>query len=177
MCDKGMLEIDNTLAKLEYCIAVHKDVQDKIVETIGKLIGKEVIISSPLPGNFPKDNTYLNQIEVNLKEETTSKVDPKWKWRERVCLFSLTQLPGCCGILVSHNTFVDMPYRGKGIAKFLQKIKEEIAKDNQFTMLMCTTRKDNKVQNKLLKKSGWQKINKFKNKRTRNNLFVWVKEL
>lgn len=98
-------------------------------------------------------------------------------WNGGVVSFHLTMLPGCCGYLVSHESFVYYEFRRKGIATVLQSIKEEIAREEGYTHMMCTTMASNMSQNRILEKHGWTKVHEGVNGRTNNNLYMWVKHV
>jgi len=176
MCDKGLLEIDPTFCKLEYCITISRELQDKLLGGIKDLVGEEVVFETPLPGNTPQENYSENGIDIILKNKVKSK-SGKFEYDVHVCRFYLKELPGCCGILVSYNMIVFNQFRNKGIASFLQVIKEDIAKENRFSTLMCTTIKTNELENSLLEKTGWSRINMFNNARTSHDVIIWTKNI
>lgn len=94
-----------------------------------------------------------------------------------VVRFSLSELPGCCGYLVSHNLRVCPEYRNRGVGKLFQEIKFEMAKTFGYTYLMCTTTQHNEVENHILTQYGWQQIHSGINARTSNQLYMWVKSV
>lgn len=169
MCDRGMLEINPNLIKLDYCIAVSEELQKRIVDGISKLIGEEVFISSPKQGEYPSDRSSKNSITINTVA--------KKGWDSSVVYFCLEQLPGCCGVLVSYHTNVYPKYQNKGINSFLQEIKEQIAIDNGYTCLLATVTSDNLPQIHILTKYGWKPRDSFKNKRTGNVVITFTKHL
>lgn len=91
--------------------------------------------------------------------------------------FVLVKLPGCCAYLTSRRTFLFPYFRNKGLGTALQEAKEEIAKLLNYSALTCTTTKKNIYENKILKKTGWKKIDKTKNKKTGNTVFMWRKKV
>jgi len=168
--DKGILETTPEDMKLEYCISINTMIQDEIEHEISKLIGEAVYIKSPKRGLFPEENSGgKNTIIVETKI-------PR-KWSSEVVRFSLKELPGCCGVMVSYNTRVNNAYRGKGINSFLQGIKEKIAKNNGYSILMATTIDINLAEVHILEKFGWKCINKFLNSRTNNTVKIFTKNL
>jgi len=94
-----------------------------------------------------------------------------------VVQFDLEIMPGCRGILVSTHTYVHERFRNMGINTFLQKVKNRIAKENDFSLLLATTRRDNDPEVHILETSGWKKIHEFGNKKTYNDVIFWVKEV
>ena len=94
-----------------------------------------------------------------------------------VVRFSLSELPGCCGYLVSHNLRVAAEYHNRGIGKLFQEIKFEIARIFGYSYLMCTTTQHNTVENHILTQYGWKQTHSGKNARTGNQLYMWVKSI
>ncbi len=92
--------------------------------------------------------------------------------KKNVGHFALSFLQGCKGILVSHTMLVEPAYRGKGIAKELQKSKQRIAKDLKVAMILATVVATNDVQEKVIK--DWGKVGSFKNERTGNKVNVFL---
>jgi hypothetical protein len=174
MCDKGILEYNPDSMKLEYCIEITGEIQRKIEEGISKLIGEPVFISEPKSGQYPNDRPEHSRNRIVI--EPLNKEGKKFYERE-VCVFSLEQLPGCCGVLISYHVNVRLPYQNKGVNSFLQGIREEIARHNGYTMLMCTTTGDNLHEIHILEKYGWKLADSFNNKRTTNDVLVYTKTL
>lgn len=167
--DKGILESDPTLAKLNYCIAVTKEVREKIVHGLNELLGvDDIVLESPLPNTYPEKNPYgENTIAIGRTSRS--------KFGMPIIFFSLTQLPGCCGVLVSHNMLIHKDYRNKGVGTFLQGIKEEIAKDNGYTSMLATVVESNKAEIHILEKAGWEPESCFINNRTGNTVWYYTK--
>lgn len=91
--------------------------------------------------------------------------------------FTLQQLPGCCGVCVSHDNRISLKYRGKGLNNILNQFRIDIARDLGYTILMCTDVHDNIAQKKTLVKNGWQDIFRFRNKRTNNLVDISIVQL
>lgn len=171
MCDRGMLEYDPELIKLEYCIGISKKIQTKLVEGVQKIIGAPVLLGFPLVGEDPANRPEVKRNCIKLTTELPL------TWKSEIVTFSLKELPGCCGILVSYNTFVAPRFQGKGINSFLQEIKEDIARENGYTMLMATVTSDNLPEIHILDKYGWKSTTNFRNGRTGNRVLVFTKTL
>jgi hypothetical protein len=95
-----------------------------------------------------------------------------------IASFKLTQMPGNCGIIVSHSTYVDYTYRKKGIATIFQTMKEKLAQYTNYTVMYATTVISNEYEIKVLEKSGWVKAPNsflFTNRRTSNEVTMWLK--
>lgn len=92
--------------------------------------------------------------------------------------FTLVEQINCCGILVSTKTFVHHEYRGKGIAQEMQGLKEKLAKEYGYTLLLATVNiSGNPVQVHILEKFGWKLKDQFVNKRTGNTVGIYTKDL
>lgn len=94
-----------------------------------------------------------------------------------IASFTLVQLNGCCGICVSTGALVDTNFQGKGLGTLLNNFRQEIAKCQGYTVLLCTDQDKNERQRAILKKNGWKDVYKFTNKRTGNLLNITIKEL
>lgn len=171
MCDRGILEANPEYMKLDYCISIPVEIQDKLILGLEKLVGKKVRISNIKQGEHPRDRDEYNRNRIEFTAE------PYVNFKDAIGSFSLTQLPGCCGILVSHNTYIYPIYQGLGINTFLQEIKEDIAKHNGFSTLMATVIDRNPIEMHILEKSGWAKVDSFKNTKTGNTVITYIKHL
>lgn len=89
--------------------------------------------------------------------------------------FTLSFLYGCRGILISHNMLVSPQYRGQGIAKKLQPIKERVARDLQVSVLLATVRDDNLAEKAVIK--DWQHLDTFTNIKTGNAVGIHIKKV
>lgn len=97
------------------------------------------------------------------------------KTREELASFTLSNTPGCCGILISTRTFIWYDYRRKGISYLLQDMKSYLVKKLNVGMLMATVVSSNTYEKICLVRTGWHKINSFDNPITGNSVEMWVK--
>jgi len=97
--------------------------------------------------------------------------------RQILSSFSLTQLPGCCGVMVSFHSYVSVDHRGKGIGSFLHGVKVGVAKESGYSSILCTDVEGNLPQEAILNKNGWEKIATFNNARTLNDVAIHFKDL
>lgn len=171
MCDKGILDYHPDAMKLEYCMTIYAEVQQEMLAGISKLIGKPVYIANIKQGQHPYERPEYDRNRIVISTEPTE------NYKSVVAVFSLSELPGCCGVLVSHHTNIYPQYQGKGINSFLQGIKERIAKDNGYTTLMATVTSDNTTEIHILTKYGWLPRDSFKNKRTGNTVITFTKHI
>lgn len=95
----------------------------------------------------------------------------------RVADFALHPMPGCCGICVSTAAYVNFPYRNRGIGTLLNLFRMERAKELGYSLLLCTDIAINTPQVRVLEKNGWQKVFKFRNARTGNDVNINIKSL
>lgn len=94
-----------------------------------------------------------------------------------IARFCLTEMPGCCGIIISHDTYIDTKYRNQGIGQYLMSVKEMIAKAFNYGEMTATVLSNNVVERHILEKNGWVLKNDFKNPKTNNDVLVYFKRL
>jgi GNAT superfamily N-acetyltransferase len=138
------------------------EIKNKLTSFFKKIVKDEVFIMFFIDED-PRGEVCIC-FEIKCKGNTIAK-------------FSLDSLQGCNGVLISHDLYVHPDFRGKGIASFFQKIKEEIAKEGNFSKLIATVNSTNCVEIHILEKYGWKRISFFVNKRTGNLVSVYEKDL
>ena len=91
----------------------------------------------------------------------------------------MVQQVNCCGILVSTQTFVRELYRGEHIAQDMMPLKEALAREFGYGMLLATVNvTGNPAEVHILEKFGWKTAgDTFVNERTGNTLGVYTKVL
>jgi hypothetical protein len=95
-----------------------------------------------------------------------------------VATFTLQQLPGCGGVLLSHNSYVTLGEQGKGVGSFLQEMKMWIAAKLEAGMLLATVTCGNTAEEGLLEKHGWFRLGlPFRNVHTENKVQLWRRML
>lgn len=87
---------------------------------------------------------------------------------KQVSFFSLSGLAGCCGVCVSHGSFVTI--KKKGIGTILNRFRMALAKDAEFGLMICTDWASNEAQNKIMKKNGWKLATEFHNPKSGHKL-------
>ena len=141
---------------------------EKIAELIKKSVDLIEIKFSQVPGlNAPYQQGVFS-IQVSQTEEE-KKVAPVWDIGE-IARFSLIQLPGCCGVVVSTGASVSEKYRKLGIGKLLCEMRSHIAFRWNYSLMHCTDVTTNKPQQAILKDLGWKKNLEFVNCRTKNTV-------
>ena len=100
------------------------------------------------------------------------------EYNKDIAGFSLVQQINCCGILVSTRTWVNEDWRGQGIAQSMMPLKEALAKEFGYGMLLATVNMSgNLAEVHILEKCGWKLGDSFTNPRTRNEVGVYTKDL
>ena len=92
--------------------------------------------------------------------------------------FTLVEQTNCCGILVSTQTFVIPEYALQGIAQQMMPLKEALAREFGYTMLLATVNvSGNPAEVHILEKFRWTRGTEFVNKRTGNTVAIFTKIL
>lgn len=92
----------------------------------------------------------------------------------RTCL---APMPGCCGVVISYNTFLNKDSRHSGLSDPFRKLKENLAKHLGYTLMIATTQASNVPAAGNFIKSKYNVVKTFVNKRTNNLLWLGIKEL
>lgn len=96
---------------------------------------------------------------------------------QRIAHSCFSQLPGCCGVLVSHGLKVMPKFRRQGCAGLLHDVKEYLARRMGTGKLLCTVQTANEPEKNRLRKSGWVYSSSFHNPRSGNSIEQWEKIL
>ena len=91
--------------------------------------------------------------------------------------FRLVGLPGCCGVCVSTEAYTSTLFRGKGVNQLGNQLRESIAKAYGYSTILATTISDNVPERNTLYKRGFKEVHAFRNRRTANNINVYVKSI
>jgi hypothetical protein len=91
--------------------------------------------------------------------------------------YCVSPLPGCCGVIVSHNASVHRDMTGKGLGKYFHAERLEFMRDLGYSCGLATTVSYNETEIRILEANGWQAVHKFTNRRTRRQVTIWVKDL
>ena len=86
-------------------------------------------------------------------------------------------MPGCCGIVVSHGTYLTEYTRHTGLSQPFRDLKELIAKKLGYSAMIATTQLDNIPAVGNMLKSKYNIRHTFTNSRTGNLLGVGFKVL
>ena len=90
--------------------------------------------------------------------------------------YALSPLPGCCGVVVSHDSYLHTNYRGVGLGDFFHKERLQLMKDLGYSCSLATVQANNEAEKKILWNNGWKKVHEFTNSRTSNLIEIWVRD-
>lgn len=144
-----------------------KDVQVAVAAAFAGADGNLLARSIGAQKIFTIQNSKINRFEVWGQFEDKS--------LHKIASFGVTELPGCCGVVVFHNSIVEVAYRKHGIGRRLLEARERAGRDRGYTVLMATVRLDNKDELRLLRDAHWVSCHSFKNQRTNNEVAIYVK--
>lgn len=102
---------------------------------------------------YRNDNNYLYQVA-------------KW-W--------MVSLPGSCAYVVCYHS--EVTYGNKGLGTLLNEMKQDIAKNIGYTAMICSDVTKNTFQKKILAKHEWADVHTLTNRRTNNEIKLYVKDL
>lgn len=99
--------------------------------------------------------------------------------------FSMEQMPGCCGVVISYHSQIEAQFRKRGLGTLFLAIREDAAKRAGYTCIMGTVLGDNSAEQSILRKAGWNHLAPtqtngqwlFINKKTGHNVMFWCKVL
>lgn len=95
----------------------------------------------------------------------------------RIGSFFLSPMPGCCGIVVIHNMYLQRDYRGKKYSDLIRQGKEDLCRALGYGAVIATTIASEKHAVMNMEKSKYVMGHDFKNPRTGNNILIGVKHL
>jgi len=91
--------------------------------------------------------------------------------------FTLAPMPGCCGIVISTDTWLEPSARNSGFSDEFRKLKHKLAKDLGYSVMIATTQTKDIPAFKNMLKSNYEIVKVFRNKRTDNDIAIGVKTL
>jgi hypothetical protein len=133
-----------------------------------------------VPDTFPEAR---EEREKGLEKSTefmvflTPAFDPETGLKDMYGRFTFATLPGNCGIVVSTDTWIAEKWRRQGSAARLHKIKDIIARQLGYSLMLSTTISTNMPQVVSAAKAGWKFVDHFKNGRTNNQCLIGIKHL
>ncbi len=94
-----------------------------------------------------------------------------------VATFSLEELPGCCGVIVSYYSEVELAYRKLGLGELLLKVRMDACRVMKYGQMLATVVAGNQAEEKLLDCQGWLKVKEFRNPKTQNIVQTYLVNL
>jgi hypothetical protein len=91
--------------------------------------------------------------------------------------FSLSPLPGCCGTVVSHDTYLSDKERGGQFSEPFRQLKTALVRHLGYSAMIATSRTDQTASIKNMTKSGYEIGGRFVNRRTGNPIAIGIKVL
>ena len=137
------------------------ELQNKIKEQLDLILGEEFDLVNKTYDCSYSDKLEIGKYELKIKDEI-------------IASFELHPMINCCGICVSTKSNVSQKYRKKGLGTLLNSIRIDIARYNDYSLLLCTDIEINIPQRKILKANGWKDIYSFINKRTNNKVYLTI---
>ncbi len=90
--------------------------------------------------------------------------------------FELHPMPGCCGVVVSSGSFLNVAERGQ-FSNYFHFLKAYVAKELGYSKMLATCETGNFPEVIGAAKNGWRMHKAFTNKRTGHQLTVMEKDL
>jgi hypothetical protein len=129
-------------------------------------------------GVIEKTDTVDCKVQYDSTEYASFEKSMSWNYylhknqntSDLIATFSLVEMPGCSGILVSVGSYIYEPYRNCGLGTILNGLRIQLAKQIGASLLLCTSAVSNKPQRAILDKNGWEILHQFTNKHTSNTI-------
>lgn len=105
--------------------------------------------------------------------------DKSWSEEKEVdwAAYKLAEMPGCCGLAISYNAEIHPDVQGFGLGEHFHKERLELISRFGYSCAICTVTEQNTKQIELLLKNNWRRVHSFINRRTRNVVQIWVKDI
>jgi len=117
-------------------------------------------------------------ISIQPEHQTNLLFIIRFKHPERlVAHFRLSEMPGCCGMLISYNSHIYYDYRRNSLGALLHRYRIQLARRLGYTAIISTDVENNPAQSKILKRHGWKKIWIFTNMRTGHGVLMHCKNV
>lgn len=94
-----------------------------------------------------------------------------------VGFYEINSLPGCPQVAVSNHAFISLEHRNNGYGKRYHGERLAHLKELGFNYVICTVKKDNVFQKKILVRFAWKLLDSFVNKETGNEVEVYGKSI
>lgn len=90
---------------------------------------------------------------------------------------SLTDLPGCAQVVVSHGAYVPQHSRGHKDGGKANLARLKVAREVGYDYIICTVRPDNLAQIAILRKNKWVFLSSFLSSATDVIIQIWGRNL
>jgi len=95
----------------------------------------------------------------------------------RIGTFEMTPMPGCPRVGISHGLEIFPEFRGKGLSKRTQEVRDAFAKQSGFVVLISTTRCGNTPQEHRQEGNAAKVVASFYNNSTKHDVKLYVRHL
>lgn len=89
--------------------------------------------------------------------------------------YSLTELPGCPQVCVSHGAFLRKKHRGRGYGDYEHTQRLNEVKKLGYDLAICTVVSTNEAQKHILQKNGWHFCISFLSSNTGHVVELWAR--
>ena len=96
---------------------------------------------------------------------------------QSITAFSITPFTGSCALCISTGASVNTTLRNRGINKLGIRLRIAIAGATGYTGLVCTDITGSIYSIRTIEGAGFKKLYSLNNKRTKNNINLYIKEL
>lgn len=91
--------------------------------------------------------------------------------------YTLFPMPGCCGIVVYSGARIHGLQRRNGLGQHFFSEAFQLMEETGYSCSVCTVISSMTAQIHILEKNGWSKVHSFINRRTENEVQIWVKNI
>jgi hypothetical protein len=165
------------------------DIKTKYLARIAELIEEPVETLSIVGKLFREDHTDLRWGFITGEQESYSitlrRLNENVTYT--VASWKMASLPGSCAYCITFHSKVGAKgnpwnedykaFTHRGLGTLLNQMKQDIAINLGYTVLICSDVLKNTYQRNILAKNGWDDIHTITNKRTENVIKLSVKEL
>lgn len=99
------------------------------------------------------------------------------RYADEYGFYELNPFPGCNQIVISNHSFVYPEHRGKGIGTKAHANRLAEIKRLGYSYVICTVKKNNLPQLKILAKFNWKELDFFFNMETGNDVVLYGKSI
>jgi hypothetical protein len=126
-------------------------------------------------GNYTAKINNLDFPEKGLVEPKT--FDVVHLGLHHIGRFTLAPMIGCCGVVISTNTYLFPQFRGLYHSKGMHDLKQAVAEHLGYSLMLCTVQGSNVPQLAGAWKAGWRVVHTFTNSRTGHLIHMMTKNL